>query len=69
MNRPHVELVPLWFRRRYAEANSDLNRPRIGESADERAAQAALRPKTGAVAPSVRNWLAAGATGGYRRGE
>jgi hypothetical protein len=65
--RIHVELIPLWFRRRYEEAWDGCERDRLGEH-DERAAQSALKPRTGAVSPSVRNLLG-GAMGGYRRGQ
>lgn len=51
-----IEWVPRILRRRYAE----LDRPRLGEL-DERRVRAELHPKTGAIHPSVRRFIASAA--------
>lgn len=46
--RIHIELVPLWYRRRSNEVNGDLDRHRLGEH-DERRVANSLRPRSRAV--------------------
>jgi hypothetical protein len=65
-----IEFVPDSVRRRYREQprfDNGLDRPRLGESADERRARAELRPHTGAVSPSVRDWMLGVCGASYRK--
>ncbi len=59
--RIHVELIPLWFRKRSQEANGDLERERLGETSDEQRARAALYGKR------RREFLTGASGGGWRR--
>ena len=59
-----IDWVSPLTRRRYREAEGDLQRPRLGETDERRVADDLYGKRTGAVAPSVRHWLA----GGYKRG-